>query len=185
VVTEIGNAGKATTQGIELDGRWAAADWLTLGGAVAYLDAEYDDFKNNICNQSGSTPPSPDGAGCDASGQDLPFSPEWTGSVFADVIVPISSGLNLTGNVTASYSDDYLADGSLDPDLGQESYTKYDASLGLEASSGQWNVSVIGKNLSDEEINMSGQSLGAGYDIAYLMPPRMVVLQATWRFGNF
>ena len=40
-------------------------------------------------------------------------------------------------------------------------------------------------NLSDEEINMSGQSLGAGYDIAYLMPPRLVVLQATWRFGNF
>jgi hypothetical protein len=46
-------------------------------------------------------------------------------------------------------------------------------------------VSVIGKNLSDEEINMSGQSLGAGYDIAYLMPPRLVVVQATWRFGNF
>ena len=43
---------------------------------------------------------------------------------------------------------------------------------------------MIGKNLSDEEINMSGQPLGA-YDIGYLMPPRLVVVQATWRFGNF
>jgi iron complex outermembrane receptor protein len=184
VITNIGNAGEATTQGIEIDGRWAATDWLTVGGALAYLDAEYDDYKGATCNNSGSTPAMPDGAGCDASGEDLPFSAQWSGSVFADVIVPISSGLNLTGNVTASYSDDYLSDGTLDPELTQDSYTKYDASLGLEASSGQWNVSVIGKNLSDEEINMSSQPLG-GYDLAYLMPPRMVVLQATWRFGNF
>jgi iron complex outermembrane receptor protein len=184
VVTQIGNAGEATTQGIEIDGRWAAADWLTLGGAVAYLDAEYDDFKGAACDKSGTLPEMPNGAGCDASGQNLPFSAEWTGSVFADVVFPVTGGLNLVGNVTASYSDDYLTDGTLDPRQTQESYTKYDASLGLEASSGQWNVSVIGKNLSDEEINTSGQNIGV-YDIGYLMPPRLVVLQATWRFGNF
>lgn len=185
VITKIGNAGEATTQGIELDGRWAASDWLTLGGALAYLDAEYDDYKGAACNTSGSLPAMPDGAGCDASGENLPFSPEWTGSIFADVNAPITDGLNLVGNLTISYSDDYLSDGTLEPELMQDSYTKYDASIGVEASSGQWNVSVIGKNLSDEEINMSGQSLGAGYDIAYLMPPRLVVLQATWRFGSF
>ena len=181
----VSNAGEATTQGLELDGRWAVADWLTLGGALAYLDAEYDDYKGAVCNTSDTLPPSPDGVGCDASGEDLPFSPEWTGAAYADVSLPITSGLNLIGNVTMSYSDDYFSDGTLEPELEQDSYTKYDASLGLEASSGQWNVSVIGKNLSDEEINMSGQSLGAGYDIAYLMPPRLVVVQATWRFGNF
>jgi iron complex outermembrane receptor protein len=185
VITKIGNAGEATTQGIELDGRWAASDWLTLGGAVAYLDAEYDDYKGAACNTSGSLPADPASGGCDASGQDLPFAPEWTSSVFADVAFPLTSGLNLIGNLTMSYSDEYFSDGTLEPDLMQDSYTKYDGSIGLEASSGQWNVSVIGKNLSDEEINMSGQSLGAGYDIAYLMPPRLVVLQATWRFGNF
>jgi len=184
VITEIGNAGEATTQGIEIDGRWALTDWLTMGSAVAYLDAEYDDFKGAACDTSGTLPAMPDGAGCDASGQNLPFSPEWTGSAYADVVFPVTSGLNLVGNLTASYSDDYLTDGTLDPRQAQGSYTKYDASLGLEASTGQWNVSVIGKNLSDEEINMSGQALGA-YDIGYLMPPRLVVVQATWRFGNF
>ena len=38
------------------------------------------------------------------------------------------------GNVTVSYSDEYLSDGTLDPALTQDSYTKYDASLGVEAS---------------------------------------------------
>lgn len=185
VITNVGNAGEATTQGVELDGRWAASEWLNVGGALAYLDASYDDYKNAACNQSGSTPANPDGLGCDASGEDLTFSPEWSGSVFADVTLPVTDAINVVGNLTMSYSDDYLTDGTLDPQLMQDSYTKYDASIGIEASSGQWNVSVIGKNLSDEEINMSGQPLGAGYDIAYLMPPRLVVVQATWRFGSF
>lgn len=184
VVTKIGNAGEATTEGVELDGRWAVSDWLSLGGSMAYLDAEFDDYKGVSCNNSGSTPPNPAGPGCDASGERLPFAPEWSGSVYADLTIPLGSALNLVGNLTVSYSDEYFTDGTLDPDLTQESYTKYDASVGLEASNGQWKVAVVGKNLSDEEINMSGQPLGA-YDIAYLMPPRLVVLQATWNFGNF
>jgi iron complex outermembrane receptor protein len=183
IITKIGNAGKATTQGIELDGRWAATDWLTLGGAIAFLDAEYDDFDGISCNNSGSTPPSDTGAGCDASGERLPFAPEVSGSVFADVLVPMGSNLNLIGGVTASYSDDYFTDGTLDPRLTQDSYTKLDANIGIAASSNRWDLTLIGKNLSDEKINMSGQPLGA-YDIAYLMPPRMLVVQATWRFGS-
>jgi iron complex outermembrane receptor protein len=184
VVTVIGNAGEATTQGIELDGRWAPNDWLTLGGAVAYLDAEYDEYNNTACNQSGSTRPEPDGLGCDLSGERLPYAPEWTWSLFADMVVPLGDSLNLVGGVIASYSDTYFSDGTLEPDLEQDSYTKWDANVGIEASSGRWNVSLVGKNLSDEEINMSGQPLGSGYDIAYLMPPRTVLLQATWRFGS-
>ena len=184
VITKIGNAGEATTQGLELDGRWALADWLTLGGAVAYLDAEYDTYDGAACNQSGSTKPDASGVGCDLSGERLTFAPEWSGSVFADMVVPMGGSLNLVGGLIASYSDVYFTDGTLDPDLEQDSYTKLDANLGIEASDGRWNLSVVGKNLTDEEINMSGQPLGPGYDIAYLMPPRMLLVQATWRFGS-
>ncbi len=183
VITKIGNAGEATTQGIELDGRWAISDLLTLGGAVAYLDAEYDTYDGAACNQSGSTKPDPGGVGCDLAGERLTFAPEWSGSLFADLVMPMGDSLNLVGGVIASYSDAYFTDGTLDPDLEQDSYTKLDANIGIEASDGRWNLSVIGKNLTDEEINMSSQPLGA-YDIAYLMPPRMVLVQATWRFGS-
>lgn len=184
VVTKIGNAGEATTQGLEIDGRWMPSDWLTLGGAIAWLDAEYDEFQGISCNSSGSTPAAADGLGCDAAGQQLPFAPDVSGSVFANVILPLGSNLNLIGGITVSYSDDYFSDGTLEPDLMQDSYTKVDANIGIAAANNQWDLSVIGKNLSDEKINMSGQPLGA-YDIAYLMPPMLVMVQATWRFGSF
>ncbi len=187
IITRIGNAGEATTQGLELDGRWAVTDWLTVGGAVAWLDAEYDDYQGISCNASGSTTPYFEGgiqAGCDASGETLTFSPDTSGSIFADITYPISGSLSLFGGVSVSYSDDYLTDGTLDPDLTQDSYTKLDANIGIGAADGRWRLSVVGKNLTDEEINMSGQPLGA-YDIAYLMPPRLVMVQATWNFGNF
>jgi len=122
--------------------------------------------------------------GCDAAGQQLPFAPDLSGSVFANVVLPLGSNLNLIGGITVSYSDDYFSDGTLEPDLMQDSYTKVDANIGIAAANNQWDLSVIGKNLSDEKINMSGQPLGA-YDIAYLMPPTLVMVQATWRFGSF
>ncbi|MEH6592309.1 MAG: TonB-dependent receptor [Halioglobus sp.] len=183
VITKIGNAGEATTQGLELDGRWGPTDWLTLGAAVAYLDAEYDTYNGAACNQSGSTTPEADGVGCDLSGERLTFAPEYSGSLFANIVVPMGDSLNLMGGLIVSYSDDYFTDGTLDPDLQQGSYTKLDANIGLEASSGRWNLSLVGKNLTDEEINMSSQPLGGAYDVAYLMPPRTVLMQATWRFG--
>lgn len=43
------NAAEVTTQGIELDGRWATNDYVTLRGALAYLDASFDSFDGAPC----------------------------------------------------------------------------------------------------------------------------------------
>ncbi|MDX1734510.1 MAG: TonB-dependent receptor, partial [Halioglobus sp.] len=43
------NAGASEITGIEIDTRWAATDNLTLGGNVAWLDAEYKDFADAPC----------------------------------------------------------------------------------------------------------------------------------------
>lgn len=43
------NAGEATTSGIELDGRWAVFDEITLVGGLGLLDFEWDDFKGAKC----------------------------------------------------------------------------------------------------------------------------------------
>ena len=89
--------------------------------------------------------------------------------------------MNFFGNLTVSKTDDHFTDGSLEPSLAQESYTRVDARLGVGSISGNWSVALIGKNLSDEVINQSGQPLGA-YDIAYLKLPRTLTLQGTYRF---
>ena len=44
ILTVIGNAAEATADGVEIDGRWLLADWLTMGGSLAFLDASYDSY---------------------------------------------------------------------------------------------------------------------------------------------
>ena len=48
-VFRVGNAGEAISQGVELDGRILLSERLSVGGAVAYLDAYYDDFTGATC----------------------------------------------------------------------------------------------------------------------------------------
>ena len=38
------NAAQATSQGVELDGRWLVTEALTLNGSLGYIDFEFDEF---------------------------------------------------------------------------------------------------------------------------------------------
>jgi iron complex outermembrane receptor protein len=175
----ITNAAKATSQGIEANARWAATDWLTLGGAVAFLDAEYDKFDRAPCNPSNAT----ENGICDLSGQTLLFAPDVSGNVFADIVAPISNRMNFVAGVSLSYSDSYFTEGSLDPVGLQDSFTRIDARAGIAAPDERWSVTVIGKNLGDEAIAGYTQPFGTYY-LGYLEPPRLIYLQAMVRFGN-
>lgn len=43
------NAGKQSVRGFEVDAAYRPIDWLSLTGAVTYLDPKYDSFKRAIC----------------------------------------------------------------------------------------------------------------------------------------
>lgn len=45
----VGNAGAARTMGVEMDGRLALTETLTLSAALAWLDFEFTDFENGQC----------------------------------------------------------------------------------------------------------------------------------------
>ncbi|BFM14927.1 TonB-dependent receptor [Maricurvus nonylphenolicus] len=185
------NAGEATTQGLELDGRWRVSEGLTLSGALAYLDFEYDKFPNSQC-AFGQTPNSTSHAGqCDISGETREFTPEWTGSLTADYIRPLGDALEFRSTLDLIYSDDYFTSPTLDSRTEQDSYTKVNLRLALGASDGQWEVALVGKNLTDEEVmSFSNQlpvsnSFTAGSGTAYYAfydRPRSVALQGMLRF---
>ncbi len=181
VVTIIGNAGEATSEGIELDGRIAATDWLTLGGAVAWLDAEYDKYDAGPCNNSQTTPAGSLAGTCDLGGQQLPFAADFSGSVFADVYLPLGSSVNFVANLTVSYSDSYPVEGTIEDSLMQDSWTKVAGRIGIAGNDDKWSVSVIGSNLTDEEIWLGGQPL-FGYNMVYPGNPRTVSVQGMYRF---
>jgi len=170
------NAAEATSQGIELDGRWAVTDQLTLQGSLGYIDFEFDEFPNQACTaaqfsgareaayqaQSGNPLQQAlvalnyNNASCSAAGlNDLKgetsaHTPEWSANLSA--IYRISMGqyeLNLIAN--ANYTDEAYRQDDLDPILLDDDRWIYAATAVFAPLDGAWDIALIGKNLSDEE----------------------------------
>ena len=153
------NAGEATVQGVELDGRWAATDFLTFGGAVAYLDFEYDSFPNSQC-AFGQTPNSPGFPGlCDVTGERKEYTPEWTASLTADWRRPLGDNLELRAGLDVNYMDSYLYAPNLDSNAEQDATAIWNGRIALASANDTWEIAVLGRNLSDEVvINYGGNT---------------------------
>ena len=189
------NAGEAQIKGIELDGRWRLSDGLTLSGALAYLDFEYTDFKNNQCyfGQQVLDPGAvqPDGATCDATGKRKEYTPEYSGMLSADYVMPLGRGLELRSTLDLVFSDEYTFNPTLDPRSVQDAFTKVNLRIALGAQSGAWELAFIGQNLSDEDVVIYGGEgplagaltggTGMGY-YQFLDRPATYAVQGTYRF---
>jgi iron complex outermembrane receptor protein len=179
----VSNAATLTSQGLELEGQVALNDHWELGASLAYLDSEYDDYRDAPCTiyQKAAR-----GDGCvqDFSGERGPNAPEWSGTVYAQYEKPIYRDLLFRFNVDASYKDDYFLDGDLDPNVLQDSYVKLNARIGIGEVSGRWEVSLYGRNLTDESTQTfaTDSPLSAGIYTAWLEEPRVVGMQATYNF---
>lgn len=180
----VGNAASAITQGAEADLQWRATEALTLSATVAVLDAEYDEFDNGPCSQHQI-----DNAQCpngfqDLSNKPLQYAPDYSYNVTAEYVWPLTDGLDLIGFVRVYGEDEKELALDLDPNTVQDSFTKVDARLTLGDNEGRWEVSLIGRNLGDEE------TIGFANDINFFRgsyfgiteAPRSMILQGTMRF---
>ncbi len=185
------NAGEATVQGVELDGRWAATESLTLSASMAFLDFVYDHFPNSQCAFA-QAPNSPDFPGlCDVTGERKEYTPEWTANLNADYVRPIGSDLELRAGVDVSYMDSYLYAANLDPATEQDAYAMWNARLALASADDTWEVSILARNLTDETVlNFGGNTplastltggQGNSY-YAFVNRPRSVALQLNYKF---
>lgn len=181
------NAAEATIQGLELDGRFMATDSLMFTGGFAWLDFEYDDFPTAQCYFGQA----PGQTQCDASGKTREFTPELQGNISTVHTAELSRGLTLSSTLDLIYSDDYLTTPTLDPKMEQDSYVKINARIALAGQDDRWELALIGKNLTDEDIvsyanglpvaSVLTQGTGSGY-YAFYERPRSVALQGTLRF---
>lgn len=203
-VFRVGNAGEAISQGVELDGRIVLSERLSVGGAVAYLDAYYDDFTGATCTIPQATAPL-DNPGClgadgenlttaltpdNPGGQDLKdetllFAPDWSASLYAQYVIPLGSTMELVNGVDINYSDEFYSALDLDPNTKHDDATRINARIALASIDDTWMVALVGKNLTDEKTTFWNNDVPVTDSNSYFgltERPRSIALQARYRF---
>jgi iron complex outermembrane recepter protein len=184
----VGNAAKAVSQGIELDGRWLVTEGLTLSGSLAWLDFEFEEYANGQCTQIERIN-NPQNMYCDYEGKTNQYVADWSGALSAEYVYAIGDTLLLTTTLDVNFTTDYNPSQNLDPNIEQDGYAKLNARIALADSAAQWEVALVGKNLTDEEIityaNDTPLSTGLTQSIGYyafVEPGTTVAIQGTLRF---
>lgn len=147
------NAAKADIQGIEIDGLWAVTEQWTLQGNVGWVDFEFVDYPTAGCTADqialyANAAACSAAGGNDLSGQTNQDTPEVT-AAFSALYEPKSRYLKAL-RVGANYSGEYFGTPDLDPATVQSSFWKLNAMATFGPQDGNWEVSLIGKNLTDE-----------------------------------
>jgi iron complex outermembrane receptor protein len=156
----LANAGKAQTQGLEIDTALAVTDRLRLDLNAAYIDAEFKDYAGAPCyypSVPGQIPP-----GCsqavvggpvtqDLSGKPMPNSPKLKFVLGAEQRIPLGTSdyeAVLAGNYAWRDEAQMLADQN--PYAVQPSFGILNLSVGVRKPGGQFAVTVFANNVFDE-----------------------------------
>jgi outer membrane receptor protein involved in Fe transport len=205
------NAAEATSQGVEIDGRWQVTEKLMLQGSLGWLDFEYDAFPNQGCVaeqflnfreqafQQALANGDPLGAGVaslvvnnqvcsaagvnDMAGRTSAHSPEWTAAFVANYIQPLGD-YELATSLDVSWSDEVYRQDDLDPISLQDAFTKVNLAVVFGPETGNWDISVLAKNLTDEETTsyVNDTPLFNGARQARMDAPRSIAVRGRIRF---
>ncbi len=148
----INNAAKVETTGVEAEANWRVTNDFTVRASLGLLDATFDSFPG------GGT------EGADASGNDLPNAPDTTaslGGIFYHDLPSLGSTLLLRADV--NYASEFFSGANNDTEIPYNSAfpgmipygqlperTEVNARIGLISDNETWEVSLWGRNLTDE-----------------------------------
>ena len=172
------NAAEADIDGFELELTAIPADgWLVQAG-IGYLDAEYtslDPSENFTTDLLSLTLDSK-----------LVNTPEWSGNLGVQFALNFAGGGQVITRADLAYVDEHFKDALNFPQLRQDSYSLIDAYITYVSVQNNWEVSLFGKNLTDETYIVSGfaNGLTQGRVTANLGRPREWGLSLVYRFGK-
>jgi iron complex outermembrane receptor protein len=186
----VGNAGAATTMGIELDGRIALTENLMMTGALAFLDFEFTDYDNGQCYQGQPADSVVDGIEyCNYKGKTNQYVADYSGNLTFVYTTMLTSDIEFRGGADFVFTGDYNSSQNLDPSQEQDGYVKTNLRLGLSDVSAGWEVALLAKNLTDETVisysndtPLSSNIFGAVSHYGFVEPPRSFAIQGTYRW---
>lgn len=151
VNTRVQNAGNIKTVGLELNAVAALTDNLTLSGGLSALDSEFEDLEQPC--YPGQTA----AQGCNAGVQSIDGkqglnTPDLKYNVAVNYAMDFDSlPFDAYWRLGYVWQDDVVFQLNHDPFSVQDSYGLLDMTLGLVDKQGRYEVSLYGKNLTDEE----------------------------------
>jgi len=156
--TATGNVPKVEVKGVEIDGVFSGIPNTTLRFAGSYNDATYDDFPNSAQPPENGFTGAP--AYQDVSGETLPGASEWTFNVGIDHHLPIFNDKEIRTSANAAYSSRYNSDNSLSAYGWVDAKTIVDLAVGIGTRSGSFDVSLLAKNLFNDNTPLTASSTG-------------------------
>ncbi|GAB3114374.1 TonB-dependent receptor [Aestuariicella hydrocarbonica] len=185
------NVGSATSKGIDIDLKWAAAENTLVTAKAQYLKASYDDLhfqaappRDNINCPSTVIGTTADGAPMldfDCSGNESVFSPELTLILGVTQTIPVSD-YNLIIALNSRWVDDQVSGfWNLEHEK-IESYTTTDLDITFEPQSGDWFLSAYARNLEDERRISSTQASPIGLAMTQYGAPLTYGLRFGYNF---
>lgn len=168
-VLSLTNAGKVTTQGIELDILASLTDHLSINFNTAFTQAKFDKFKNG------------GGVGIDYDDNYLPYAPEHSYFVAIDYSRPVFHHAEIYGHIDYGYTGDYFSNPNNTDDNAIPNYFSANARLGITTDP-HWDISLWVKNITDET-NLRQRSVSfLNVPRGFYNPPRTYGLAVNYMF---
>ncbi len=181
----VGNADESIAKGVEFEMGWQITEGLALSGNVNWLDSKYDSFPNGSC-----TIAQRQAMGLlsrcvqDLSGKTTQFAPDYSGTVSLDYWRQIPGNMALAARIDMPFTDGFYVAQDLDPEAFQSGFIKLSARLALSSADGQWEIAVIGRNLTNKLTISHGDDVAllSGSHFGVTERPRTIAFEAIARF---
>jgi iron complex outermembrane recepter protein len=199
------NAAEAEAKGVEVEAAFAIDDRTTIGGTLSLLNAEYTDFRDapipggfvNPITGPGTIDPArvppgfncrivpnsvtagtPNGAfGCDLSGNKIPYSPEYSGTIYGSTEFDFGGG-TLTPYASVTFSAESFGQPFNTQLEKTDAYARVDVSLEW-APSERFAIKAFVDNATDEVILNRAVYGGGGALQGSWQPPRTAGLKVS------
>jgi outer membrane receptor protein involved in Fe transport len=175
--TGIINGASARIFGAEMEFDADLSPNLNLAGALAYTNAEFEEFLNApFTAPNGGVAQFPG----DASGNRIPKAPRLQGNLSATYTVDMTDGSELALNASGVYSSRYYFEAN--NIASQDPFGKLNASVTWTAPDDRYSVRLFGNNLTNEAVATYSSTLSDGTINVSYEPPRIFGVALDYRY---
>ncbi|MEZ5999455.1 TonB-dependent receptor [Hyphomonas sp.] len=177
--TVFSNAASSEIKGIEFEGRFSVTEAFTIDVMAAYTDAKLNEFTtiDSALPALGEQ---------NLAGNTLPHAPEWQAAIAGQYVIPLGNEGEVSINGNYSWRDKVYFDAFNREQRSQDAVGKVDASISYTSPSGAWELTLWGKNLTDElvlgHVSVLTDAIGSPH-MGFWEPPRTYGLRVTRNFN--